>query len=91
MNMFITGVEVTGGGEKGKLTAELVSMPVVAFGCTQWLAQLGFDKPEESFVKINVGYATRIFPKPGDLEAHNKAMVANDAAGNAGPSIEDDR
>ena len=79
----ITGVEVTlrAGGKQEKLTAELV---VDASGrgsaAPKWLAQLGFDKPEESFVKINVGYATRIFRrKPGDLEGAQLLMVANDA------------
>lgn len=30
----------------------------------QWLEQLGYPRPEESLVKINVGYSTRIYEVP---------------------------
>lgn len=34
----------------------------------KWLEEFGFSRPEESLVKVNVGYATRIFErKPGDF------------------------
>lgn len=46
----------------------------------KWLAQLGYVKPTESFVKANVGYATRLYRRrPGDLEGAELLMIAPDA------------
>lgn len=46
----------------------------------KWLAQLGYAKPAESFVKANVGYATRLYRRrPGDLEGAELLMIAPDA------------
>ena len=63
------------------LTADLV---VDASGrgaaSPKWLAQLGYAKPAESFVKANVGYATRLYRRrPGDLEGADLLMIAPDA------------
>ena len=63
------------------LTADLV---VDASGrgaaSLKWLAQLGYAKPAESFVKANVGYATRLYRRrPGDLEGADLLMIAPDA------------
>ena len=43
----------------------------------KWLQELGYERPEESEVKIRVGYATRVYErKPGDLEGAELLMIA---------------
>lgn len=80
----VTGVVIssrTGEQQVTTLTADLV---VDASGrgsaSPKWLAQLGYAKPAESFVKANVGYATRLYRRrPGDLEGAELLMIAPDA------------
>ncbi|MFN8441003.1 MAG: FAD-dependent monooxygenase [Caldilineaceae bacterium] len=79
----LTGIEILHrvSGQREQLRADLI---VDASGrgsaATKWLAQLGFEKPSESSVKINVGYATRIFRRqPGDMDGAQLIMVAPDA------------
>lgn len=79
----ITGVEISrrnGTQEKATLTADLV---VDASGrgsaSPKWLMAAGYAKPAESFVKANVGYATRLYRRqPGDLEGADLLMIASD-------------
>jgi hypothetical protein len=33
----------------------------------QWLESLGYSRPEESTVKVSLGYATRIYRRPHNL------------------------
>lgn len=48
----------------------------------RWLEALGYAKPAESVVTVNMGYATRVFRrKPGDLEGAKLLMVASSAPG----------
>lgn len=43
----------------------------------KWLAQTGYGKPTESFVKVNVAYATRTYQrKPGELEGAEIVMIS---------------
>jgi 2-polyprenyl-6-methoxyphenol hydroxylase-like FAD-dependent oxidoreductase len=49
----------------------------------KWLEALGYARPAERAVKVNVGYATRIFRrKPGDLVGAELVMVAAEAPHN---------
>jgi 2-polyprenyl-6-methoxyphenol hydroxylase-like FAD-dependent oxidoreductase len=64
----ITGVQVhhrQGESHEEVLSADLV---VDASGrgsqTPQWLAALGYDKVEESIIKVDVGYATRVYRRP---------------------------
>ena len=48
----------------------------------KWLEALGYPRPEESVVKINMGYATRVFRRrAGDLEGAKLIMVASSGPG----------
>lgn len=66
----ITGLMVRGADESvQKIGAQLV---VDASGrkskYPKWLAELGFEPPEEISLQVDVGYATRVFErKPGDF------------------------
>jgi 2-polyprenyl-6-methoxyphenol hydroxylase-like FAD-dependent oxidoreductase len=62
----VTGVQVRyreGEQREEKLSADLV---VDASGrgsqTPQWLASLGYDRVEETAIKVDVGYATRLYP-----------------------------
>ena len=60
----------------GELAASLV---VDASGrgsrAPQWLASLGYGQVEESSVKINVGYASRIYRCPAQLNSDWKVLI----------------
>ena len=79
----VTGVTLqrrNGDQDVTTLTADLV---VDASGrgsaSPKWLAAGGYAKPAESFVKVNVGYATRIYRrKPDDLEGAELLIIASD-------------
>ena len=79
----VTGVTMqrrSGNQDATTLTADLV---VDASGrgsaSPKWLATGGYAQPAESFVKVNVGYATRLYRrKPGDLEGAELLIVASD-------------
>lgn len=68
----ITGVEITrraAGGGREQLSADLV---VDAGGrgtqSPKWLERLGYGRPSESMVKVDMGYATRVYQQiPGEL------------------------
>ncbi|HEY7125927.1 MAG TPA: FAD-dependent monooxygenase [Ktedonobacterales bacterium] len=75
----ITGVQArTADGERREeaLMADLV---VDASGrgsqAPQWLKSLGYPQVEESVVKVDVGYATRIYRRPKDAPADWKVMA----------------
>jgi 2-polyprenyl-6-methoxyphenol hydroxylase-like FAD-dependent oxidoreductase len=43
----------------------------------KWLEELGFGRPEEATVKVDVGYATRVFERrPGDLFDSMGAIIS---------------
>ena len=76
---YITGVHLgyrTGEAHEEILFANLV---VDASGrgsrAPQWLASLGYGRVEESIVKIDVGYATRIYRCPEQLPAGWKVLI----------------
>lgn len=79
----VAGVQIrrrNGDPQPTTLTADLV---VDASGrgsaSPKWLAGLGYAKAEESFVKVNVAYATRLYRrKPGDLEGADLLIIASD-------------
>jgi len=79
----IIGVEVTHRNQDNRQETLVADLVVDASGrgsaSLKWLAQLGYTKPAESFVKADVGYATRLCRrKPGDLEGAELLMVASD-------------
>lgn len=41
----------------------------------QWLMSLGYDRVEETSVKVDVGYATRIYRRPNDLPLDWKMLI----------------
>jgi 2-polyprenyl-6-methoxyphenol hydroxylase-like FAD-dependent oxidoreductase len=48
----------------------------------RWLETLGYAKPPESIVTVNMGYATRVFRRqPGDLDGAKLLMVASSPPG----------
>lgn len=75
----ITGVQVAhrdGSGLSETLSAELV---VEAGGrgsrMPQWLADLGYGRVEESAVKVDVGYASRIYRRPANAPTDWQGMM----------------
>jgi 2-polyprenyl-6-methoxyphenol hydroxylase-like FAD-dependent oxidoreductase len=42
---------------------------------TQWLVSLGYDRVEETSVKVEVGYATRIYRRPSNLPLDWKLLI----------------
>ncbi len=76
----VTGVKVTNrtNGQEEELGADLV---VDATGrgsqAPKWLEQWGFGRPQEVTVKVDVGYATRVFKRgPGDFHNSVGAVIA---------------
>ena len=66
----VTGVEVEhrGDAESVEVLADDLVVDCTGRGSRtpQWLAELGYDAPAESEVKVNVGYATQIFRRNPD-------------------------
>ncbi|MCB0128259.1 MAG: hypothetical protein KDE58_38600, partial [Caldilineaceae bacterium] len=83
-NRAITGVAVierAAGNRRRELAADLV---VDAAGrvsaAPKWLEALGYTRPEESLVKVNVGYATRIYRRnPQEAGANDWIFITPDA------------
>jgi flavin-dependent dehydrogenase len=77
----VTGIEIerrAHGGHKETLHAELV---VDATGrgsaIPKWLAEMGYAAPQETEIKVNVGYATRIYRRgPNDLPEGELLMIS---------------
>ncbi len=72
------------GGARWLTRQRLADLVVDASGrgsaSPKWLAGLGYSQPQTSMVKVNVGYATRIYRRrPGDLAGAELLMVAPDA------------
>jgi 2-polyprenyl-6-methoxyphenol hydroxylase-like FAD-dependent oxidoreductase len=42
---------------------------------SQWLMSLGYDKVKESLVKVDIGYASRIYRRPPQMQVDWKALV----------------
>jgi 2-polyprenyl-6-methoxyphenol hydroxylase-like FAD-dependent oxidoreductase len=74
----ITGLKVRtpGGGEAHSLEAELV---VDASGrgsrVPQWLEELGYPRVEETHLKVDVGYSTRMYRMPPGFEPGWKGLI----------------
>lgn len=76
----VTGVKIqrrTGGDGEQVLTADLV---VDATGrgsqVPRWIESLGYARPEETIIKVDVGYATRVYRrKPGDVSGAKLLLV----------------
>jgi 2-polyprenyl-6-methoxyphenol hydroxylase-like FAD-dependent oxidoreductase len=105
----VTGVHVKHGarsGASGSSGADAVSEVIEAdlvvdtsgrgSATPRWLEALGYQRPAESAVTVNMGYSTRTFRrKPGDLEGAKLILIAPDfpalkRAGNIMP-VEGDR
>ena len=77
----VTGVALQSGSADEAITAELV------IDCTgrgsqspKWLEEWGYERPEESIVKVDVGYATKVVERrPGDLYGASGAVIASQA------------
>lgn len=74
----VTGVQVRyreGEQREEKLSADLV---VDASGrgsqTPQWLASLGYDRVEETAIKVDVGYATRLYRQPEHSRFERKVL-----------------
>jgi|YNPNPStandDraft_1061719.scaffolds.fasta_scaffold06096_8 2-polyprenyl-6-methoxyphenol hydroxylase-like FAD-dependent oxidoreductase len=96
----ITGVQIE---RRNSTTGVEILVTDLVIDCTgrgsrtpQWLAGLGYAAPVESEVKVNVGYATRIYRRdPADLRSHDWILLTPEAPretrfGGMFP-IEDDR
>jgi 2-polyprenyl-6-methoxyphenol hydroxylase-like FAD-dependent oxidoreductase len=78
-NTRVTGVQLRHRNDNHReeeLTAELV---VDASGrgsqASQWLMSLGYGKVKESIVKVDIGYASRIYRRPSQTQLDWKALV----------------
>jgi len=79
----VTGVTIQRRTSDQGATTLIADLVVDASGrgsaSPKWLAEGGYAKPAESFVKVNVGYATRTYRrKPGDLEGAELLIIASD-------------
>jgi 2-polyprenyl-6-methoxyphenol hydroxylase-like FAD-dependent oxidoreductase len=72
----VTGVRVKGPGGEETLQADLV---VDASGRgsrgARWLEALGYERPEEEEVGIDLAYTTRFYERPADFAADWKVLV----------------
>jgi 2-polyprenyl-6-methoxyphenol hydroxylase-like FAD-dependent oxidoreductase len=80
----VEGVQVRlrqAGGEYKLLWADLtVDAGGRGTAAPKWLDAAGYGKPQESIVKVNMGYATRIYRRrPGDLSGAQLLIVAGEA------------
>ena len=76
----ITGVQLNGGAG---VAAEVIEADLVVdatgrgSATPRWMEALGYARPEESAVVINMGYSTRVFRRrAGDLEGAKLVMVS---------------
>lgn len=84
-NGRITGLVLEARGrvtETVQLTADLtVDCSGRGSRTPQWLKELGYDAPPESEVKVNVGYATRLYERdPDDPRGQQWFLITPDAA-----------
>jgi 2-polyprenyl-6-methoxyphenol hydroxylase-like FAD-dependent oxidoreductase len=80
----ITGVQLRpGDGARGdeELSADLV---IDASGrgsqAPQWLASLGYARVQEATVKVDIGYASRVYRRPSPLPSDWKALLISPKA-----------
>lgn len=79
----VTGIRIERreqGGQREELHADLV-VDVSGRGSVspRWLAELGYEAPAQSEVKVDVGYATRLYRRrPGDLNGADAILVAQE-------------
>ncbi len=78
-NTRVTGVQLqhrSAGQCEEELAADLV---VDASGrgtrAPQWLASMGYGEVKETIVKVDVGYATRIYRRPGQTPLDGKVLI----------------
>ena len=75
----ITGVQIRAIGEAGDTEEVAADLVVDASGrgsqAPRWLKALGYPQVEESVVKVDVGYATRLYRRPKALPADWKILV----------------
>ena len=76
----VIGVRATLRGPGGGSTVHRAGLVVDASGrgaaTPRWLQEAGYDHPAESEVRVNMGYATRIYRRrPGDLPGATLLMV----------------
>jgi 2-polyprenyl-6-methoxyphenol hydroxylase-like FAD-dependent oxidoreductase len=75
----ITGVKIT--HRAGEAVTETLEADVVVDACgrgsatPKWLVQLGYDAPEEQEVKVQFGYATRIYRRETDPSKQLKTLL----------------
>ena len=67
----ITGVEIRSGEDNGKTEKMEADLVIDASGrgsqTPKWLESIGYERPEETTVEVNIGYASRMYePKPDD-------------------------
>jgi 2-polyprenyl-6-methoxyphenol hydroxylase-like FAD-dependent oxidoreductase len=75
----ITGVRVDGNGAGPEVVEADLVVDASGRGTAtpKWMEALGYGRPEESAVKINMGYSTRFFHRrPGDLEGAKLVLVS---------------
>lgn len=80
----ITGIEVEQRGDEVRTTTMNADLIVDCTGrgsrSPQWLAELGYDAPPTSEVRVDVGYATRIYRRdPGDPRGQEWVLTTPDA------------
>lgn len=76
----VAGVEVTYYDEGKRVDSIEADLVVDATGrgsaSPKWLQALGYERPAESKVKVNIGYATRTYRRrPGDLVGADLIMI----------------
>lgn len=80
----VTSVIVEQRGQDGRVVELMADLLVDCTGrgsrAPQWLQALGYDTPPESEVKMDVGYATRVYRRdPSDPRGQQWTMITPDA------------
>ena len=93
----VTGVAANGNLEPCEIKADLtVDCTGRGSRAPRLLAEMGFESPQQSLVKINVGYSSRFFRRrPGDLSGARVVLIfpqpPDDRRGGALMPVEGDR
>ena len=78
-NSRITGVEIRRGGDDGQTEQLRATLVVDASGrgsqTPRWLESLGYQRPEETTVEVNIGYASRNY-EPAPDESRDWQIMA---------------
>jgi 2-polyprenyl-6-methoxyphenol hydroxylase-like FAD-dependent oxidoreductase len=80
----VTGIEVELRREDNQIASLIADLVVDASGrgsrSPQWLAEMGYDAPPTSEVKVDVGYATRLYQRnPADPRGKDWILVTPEA------------